>query len=116
MPSMSSASTDERRAAARHARLQRSRRIARLRYRVLAAALATFALAYGVIAFDGSMGSMAASSGSTAATSSAQTAQDDVPASDDGLSTTASGDTGSASAASTGSDSSSSDTLTTSQS
>jgi hypothetical protein len=120
MASVSSASTDARRAAAQHARLERSRRIARLRRRVLAAALATFALAFGVIAFDGSMGSTAAKSsaasgsGSAAATSSAQTAQDDPSASDDGVTTGTSDDTGSASSSSGGG--STSDTLTTSQS
>jgi hypothetical protein len=113
---MSSASTDERRAAAQHARLERSRRIARLRRMVVAAALATFALAFGVIAFDGSMGAGAASSsGSSAPTTSAQTAQDDQPVSDDGFSTATSDGTSSASTAASGSGSSS-DALTTSQS
>jgi hypothetical protein len=109
MPPTSSASTDERRVAAHQARLARTERIARLRRQVLAAALATFALAFGVVAFDGSMGSAAAGS-SAAATSSGQTAQEEFSPSGDDLSTGATGDTDPAPAAS------SSDALTTSQS
>jgi hypothetical protein len=86
MPRTSTASTDERRAAAQRARLARAARIARLRRRVLATALGTFALAFGVIAFDGSMGSATATSapapdpGPAAAASAPQQAQDELSA------------------------------------
>lgn len=78
MPSTLPASADERRAAAQAARLGRARRVARLRRGVAATALATFALAFGVIAYDGSMGSTTASgSGAAAITSSARQSGDD---------------------------------------
>jgi hypothetical protein len=52
-----------------HARLAaRARRISVIRRRVLAATLATFALAWGVIASTGSMGASSAASTQTAST------------------------------------------------
>jgi hypothetical protein len=120
MPPTSTASTDERRAAAQRARLERANRITRLRRQVLATALATFALAFAVIALDGSMGSptsgsaAASGSGSGAATSSAQQAQDDLATPADGTATDGFDDTGSGSA--TADSGSSADPLTTSQS
>jgi hypothetical protein len=81
----------DRRIAADRAREQRALRVGRLRNQVIAAAVATFALAFGLVAFDGSMGSQtassAASSGSGAAVtgSSAQPpATDDLGGFDDG--------------------------------
>ena len=62
----------------------RARRIALIRRRVIVATLATFALAWGVIAFDGSMGTTTTGSTLSGTTSSAS----------DG--TTSSFDTGSA--------------------
>jgi hypothetical protein len=65
--------TQERQARAQHARRRRTLRIAQLRRQVLAGALATFALAFALVAFDGSMGSStkaAATSGSGASSSS----------------------------------------------
>jgi hypothetical protein len=120
MPPTSTAPSDDRRAAARQARLERAHRIARLRRRVLATALGTFALAFAVIAFDGSMGSAttssaaASGSGSAAAASSAQSAQDDLSTTAGGTATDGSDATGSAPAAADSG--SSSEPLTTSQS
>ena len=64
------------RAIAQEARRQRGERIARLRRQVLAAAVATFALAFALVAFDGSMGTStkAAAGSGAAATSSSQPA------------------------------------------
>ena len=56
----------------------RRRRASNLRRRVVAGALATFALAWGVIAYDGSMGAEATTTASTGATASATTASDDT--------------------------------------
>jgi hypothetical protein len=56
------------------ARRRRALRIAVLRQRVLAASLATFALAFALVAFDGSMGSStkaSATSGASAVSSAA---------------------------------------------
>jgi hypothetical protein len=113
MPRTSTPSDDDRQAAAQRARRERAHRIARLRRQVLATALGTFALAFAVIAFDGSMGSTTKSSAAaaapaadpSAATSAAQPVQpeqDDFSATDDGSSSPSSA--------------SSSDPLTTSQS
>jgi hypothetical protein len=58
----------------------RARRIATLRRRVVAATLATFVLAWGVVAFDGSMGAE-----TSVASTSATTATDtETPPADDG--------------------------------
>jgi cytoskeletal protein RodZ len=51
----------------------RARRMAVIRRRVLVATLATFALAWGVIAFDGSMGSTTTASTQAATTTSSST-------------------------------------------
>ena len=68
-----------------HAKLRaRATRIARMRKRVVAASLATFALAFGAIAYDGSMGS------TTSASSGTQTS---ASASSSGNTTTSSGNT-----------------------
>ncbi|HUR84951.1 MAG TPA: hypothetical protein VMY78_06365 [Solirubrobacteraceae bacterium] len=56
MLSATPAPTDDRRTAGLQARLERTRRIAQLRSRVVATALGTFVLAFGIVAFDGSMG------------------------------------------------------------
>jgi hypothetical protein len=90
MPRTSTPSGDDRRAAAEQARRERAGRIARLRRQVLATALGTFALAFAVIAFDGSMGSTTKSSAAavpvpdpSAAPIAAQPAQDALPAAGD---------------------------------
>jgi hypothetical protein len=73
----------------------RAERIARLRRRVAAVALATFAVAFGAIAYDGSMGTTASSSASqqaavtstTTSSSAGTTTTDDSTSSDDSTST-----------------------------
>ena len=67
-----------------HPRLAaRARRVARLRGRVAAAALATFALAWGVIAFHGSLGAetpaASAQGTTTSSDSGTSTTQSDTP-------------------------------------
>jgi hypothetical protein len=66
------------RAAVGRARLaERARRVARIRRAVIAATLSAFVLAWGVIVFDGSMGSTTfANSSSTSASPSATAAPD----------------------------------------
>src|SRR3982751_2081099 len=65
----------------------RAKRISRMRKRVVAASLAIFALAFGVIAFDGSMGTTTSTqttaSAATAATTNDSTASDDSTSSSD---------------------------------
>ena len=51
----------------------RARRIRQLRQRIVASVLATFVLAWGVVAFDGSMGAETTTVASTATTTSATT-------------------------------------------
>jgi len=60
---------EDKRALAQRARLARAARIVQLRRRVVATALATFVLATGIVAWDGSMGGTPAAS-STAASGS----------------------------------------------
>lgn len=67
----------DKRAAARELLAARARRVQTLRHRVVASALATFALAWGVIAWQGSMGA------ETVATTSAQTTSVTSSSSDD---------------------------------
>jgi hypothetical protein len=110
------ASPDERRAAAHASRLQRTRRIAQLRRQVLATALATFALAFGLIAFDGSMGQGQASSANAAAAPSGRPTTDDLGAATSGDTFDDSGSADDLNAAGTPTTGSSSDALTTSQS
>ena len=55
----------------------RARRIRSLRQRVVASILATFVLAWGVVAFDGSMGAEATTVASTGATATTTTSTDD---------------------------------------
>ena len=55
---------------AREALAARARRVASIRRRVVSATLAAFVLAWGVIAFDGSMGAQATTTASTSATAS----------------------------------------------
>ena len=72
----------------------RARRIRQLRRRIVASLLATFVLAWGVVAFNGSMGAETTTVASTAATTSAATtssstdttgsSSDDTSSSDDG--------------------------------
>jgi hypothetical protein len=63
------------RAALGRARLaERARRVARIRRNVVAATLATFALAWGVIVFDGSMGATTLASTGTSPSTAAATA------------------------------------------
>jgi hypothetical protein len=69
----------------------RARRIRSLRQRIVASILATFVLAWGVVAFDGAMGAETTTVASTATTSAAATA---TPTSTD-TTTSASQDTGS---------------------
>jgi hypothetical protein len=83
----------DRRVAAEHARAQRALRVGRLRNQVLAAAVATFALAFGLVAFDGSMGTHTATSSAAAGSGAAVTgssspppATDDFGSRDDGQS------------------------------
>jgi hypothetical protein len=76
MPTISPpAPTGERRTAVRDARLQRALRISQLRRQVLAAALSVFAVAFGFVAFDGSMGTGRTASAAAPA-SSPQTSTD----------------------------------------
>ena len=73
----------------------RARRIRQLRRRIVASLLATFVLAWGVVAFHGSMGAETTTVASTATTTSAATtssstdttsssSDDDTSSSDDG--------------------------------
>ncbi len=64
------------------AREARARRRFLIRSRVAAATLSAFALAWGVIAFDGPMGAQATATASTATASSSSTTAtgDDLPA------------------------------------
>ena len=71
---MSSSPPLDKRAAARELIAARARRVGAIRRRVTAAALATFALAWGVIAWHGSMGT------TSVASASAQSASGDAPA------------------------------------
>jgi hypothetical protein len=81
----------------------RARRVALIRRRVVAATLAAFALAWGVIVFDGSMGATTLASTTTSAGTATATA-------------TATPSTSSSSSDSSGSTSSSPPAVTTSQS
>jgi hypothetical protein len=73
-------STTPDRAALGRARLaERARRVTRIRRGVIAATLSAFVLAWGVIAYDGSMGST--TTASTAATSSATSTPDSTSSS-----------------------------------
>jgi hypothetical protein len=83
----------------------RARRVARIRRRVVAATLAAFALAWGVIVFDGSMGATTLASTTATTTTSTATAT-----------ATATPTTSSSSNGSSGSTSSSPPAVTTSQS
>ena len=81
----------DRRIAADRAREQRALRVGQLRNQVIAAAVATFALAFGLVAFDGSMGSQTASSTASSGSGAAVTgsaaqppATDDLGGFDDG--------------------------------
>ena len=75
------------RAAIGRARLaERARRVARIRRTVIAATLSAFVLAWGVIVFDGSMGSTtfansSSTSASPSATAAPDTSSDDLPSS-----------------------------------
>ena len=60
--------TPDRAALARERLAAKRRRVSNLRRRVVAGALATFALAWGVIAFNGSMGAEATTTSDTAST------------------------------------------------
>jgi hypothetical protein len=63
----------------------RARRIHRLRRRIVASVLATFVLAWGVVAFGGSMGAETTTVASTGSTSSAtDTTTSTATSSDDG--------------------------------
>ena len=85
----------------------RAARIRRIRHRVVAGTVAAFALAWGIVAFDGSMG---AETTTTAQATSASTATPDTTTSTTDSSTTSSDDT------STSSSTDDSSTLSTSQS
>jgi hypothetical protein len=93
----------------------RARRMAVIRRRVLVATLATFALAWGVIAFDGSMGSTTTASTQAATTTSSSTG---TTSSSDGTTSSSSNDNSSSSSDNSSSSSSngSSAAVTTSQS
>jgi hypothetical protein len=93
----------------------RARRMAVIRRRVLVATLATFALAWGVIAFDGSMGSTTTASTPAATATSSSTG---TTSSSDGTTSSSSNDNSSSSSDNSSSSSSngSSAAVTTSQS
>jgi hypothetical protein len=72
------------RAAIGRARLaERARRVARIRRTVIAATLSAFVLAWGVIVFDGSMGSTTFANSSSTTASPSATATPDTSSSDD---------------------------------
>jgi len=62
----------------------RARRVAVLRRRIVAAVLATFVLAWGVVAFDGSMGAETTTVATTSPTTSSSTDQTTTSSPDDG--------------------------------
>ena len=62
----------------------RARRVSALRRRIVASVLATFVLAWGVVAFDGSMGAETTSVASTRTTRTTATTTSTDSASDDG--------------------------------
>jgi hypothetical protein len=62
----------------------RARRISTLRRRIVASVLATFVLAWGVVAFDGSMGAETTTVASTAGKSQATASSASPSSSDDG--------------------------------
>lgn len=64
MPLPPPAHIQARKAAAEQARIKRIQRIARLRRQVIVAGVSTFAIAFGFVAFDGSMGAGKSSSAS----------------------------------------------------
>ena len=71
------------RAAIGRARLaERARRVARIRRAVIAATLSAFVLAWGVIVFDGSMGSTTFANGSSTTASPSATAAPDTSSDD----------------------------------
>jgi hypothetical protein len=76
----------------------RARRMAVIRRRVLVATLATFALAWGVIAFDGSMGSTTSASTEATTTASSSNA---TTSSSDGTTSSSSNDNSSSNGSST---------------
>jgi hypothetical protein len=105
----------------------RAARIARMRQRVIAASLATFALAFGAIAWDGSMGEQSSASSGTQTTASAasgsstsssddQTSSSENPTTSSDDQTTSSDDSTSSSSDDSSSSSSSPSTVTTGQS
>ena len=87
----------------------RARRISTLRRRIVASLLATFVLAWGVVAFNGSMGAETTTVASTATTTSETTTSSSTDAT-----TSSSDDTSSSDSDTSSSDDSS--TMTTSQS
>jgi hypothetical protein len=74
---------EDRRIAADRARDRRALRVGQLRNQVIAASVATFALAFGLVAFDGSMGSQTASSSASPGSGAAVTGSAQPPATDD---------------------------------
>ena len=79
------------RAAIGRARLaERARRVARIRRTVVAATLSAFVLAWGVIVFDGSMGSSTFTNTSSTTAAPTATATPDTSSSTDGLSSSSS--------------------------
>lgn len=89
---MSTPPPPDRKAAGRARLAARARRVANLRRRVVAGALASFALAWGVIAFSGPMGAAKTTTTATATAGSSTTdnsATDDSSSSDTAPVTTA---------------------------
>ena len=91
----------------------RAARIARMRRRVIAASLATFALAFGAIAWDGSMGAQSSASSGTQTTAAASSgnstsSSDDQTTSSENQTTTSDDQTTSSDESTTSSDDSSS--------
>jgi hypothetical protein len=76
---MSTPPPPDRAAAGRERLAARARRVSRLRRRIVAGTLASFVLAWGVIAFDGSMG-VSAQTTRTASTQSSTTTTDKATA------------------------------------
>ena len=78
----STATPEQKRALAAEARRRRAARVAQLRHRVVATALATFALAVGVVAYDGSTGATSSTPTSVVADSSVSTDTTDATTAD----------------------------------
>ena len=113
---MSTAPPRDRAALGRAKLAARARRVARIRRRVAAATLAAFALAWGVIVFDGPMGNATLASTSTSSDTTTTSASTATTSSPKASSSDASGSSSGASSGTSGSSSSTPSAVTTSQS